>query len=151
MSVTSLPTLGAENASARQLPVDHKPLSRNERVVLKQLQMARRPLKAYQLLETLQESGFRAPMTIYRALGSLMRRRLVRKIASTNSFVATAPDAAAAPGAYCICRTCGRAIEKPLKSDDVARLFANAGMRIDQVFIEAHGECQDAECVRRVR
>lgn len=146
MSVTTVPQSGAHAASRPPATADDKPLTRNERVVLKKLQTAPHPLKAYQLLESLHESGMRAPMTIYRALSSLMQRGLVRKIASANAFVAAAPDMRSAPGAYFLCKSCGRAFEKPLDAKAIALLFTSSGLKIDTVFVEAHGECLQPEC-----
>jgi Fur family zinc uptake transcriptional regulator len=135
-------------ALRREAIADDKPLTRNERVVLTHLQKSRQPLKAYQLLENLREHGLRAPMTVYRALTALMRRGLVRKIASANAFIAASPDKVTAPGAYFICRSCGKTIEKPIELGEIQRLFPVSTVQIDQIFVEAHGECLDTRCVK---
>ena len=48
-------------------------LPRNQRLVLDALRKVRGPRTAYELLENLRDQGFRAPLTVYRALR--LRRR----------------------------------------------------------------------------
>lgn len=129
------PKLAASGAGER-------PLRRNENLVLEILEAAEQPVKAYQLLEALYDEGLRAPMTIYRALDALIERRLVKKIASLNAFVAAGKCAAA----FLVCRKCGRTVQRPLPREQVNDLFAAGEMAIDDVFIEAYGVCTGKDC-----
>lgn len=123
-----------------------RPLSRNEELVYGQLLKAGGPLKAYALLDRLHDEGLRAPMTIYRALDSLISRGSVRKIASLNAFVALTPDMRAAFGAFVTCSRCGRTRSIGIQSQIVEELLATAGMAISEVYIEAFGDCEGGEC-----
>lgn len=123
-----------------------KPMTQNERRVLQELSAAGAPMKAYALLERLQDDGIRAPMTVYRALEALIDRGAVKKVASQNAYVAVKEKDAQAVGAYVICRRCGRTHEVSLDEALIAGMLAPAGMAIDDVFIEAYGDCCNAEC-----
>ena len=124
---------------------DARPLTRNEIAVLAHLKSAARPMKAYELLEDLRTHGLKAPMTIYRALDQLMRRRLVRKIVSVNAFLAIDPNGPRA-GAYVICRVCGSTTERRLGARQIETLFSTLDAEIDEVFIEAYGACPEGGC-----
>lgn len=121
-------------------------LRRNERIVLRALEAAGSPRTAYQLLESLQDEGLRAPMTIYRSLAVLMKLGRVRKIISLNAFV-PAKAGARATG-FIICKECGVVRECALPLGNAEDLFAGAGMSIEEVVIEARGVCEDRNCRR---
>ncbi len=140
----------ARSASAthRKGVVDQRPMSRNEEMVYAQLIDAGEPLKAYALLDRLHDEGLRAPMTIYRALDSLIGRGLARKIASLNAFVALTPETRAAIGAFVTCTKCGRTRSIGLSNEVVESMLAPAGMAISDVFIEAFGDCDRVACAQ---
>lgn len=138
------PTAGADGRAAAA-----RPLTRNEEMVYAQLRSARGPLKAYALLERLRAEGLRAPMTIYRALDSLIDRRLARRIVSLNAFVALTPETEAAIGAFITCTKCGRTRVVGIEEGVVEGLLAPAGMAISDVFIEAFGDCAGVACEER--
>jgi Fur family transcriptional regulator, zinc uptake regulator len=125
---------------------DHRPMSRNEEMVYAQLLDAGEPLKAYDLLDRLHDDGLRAPMTIYRALDSLIGRGLARRIASLNAFVALTPEMRAAIGAFVTCTKCGRTRSIGLSNEVVEAMLAPAGMAISDVYIEAFGDCDRSGC-----
>ena len=76
--------------SASEQPADQNAayLTRNEQVVLAELEKWQTPAKAYDLLEKLIDKGLRSPMTIYRALDSLICKGLAKKVATLNAYVA---------------------------------------------------------------
>lgn len=125
---------------------DGKPMTQNERRVLQELSASGAPMKAYALLERLQDNGIRAPMTVYRALEALIDRGVVKKVASQNAYVAIKEKDAHAIDAFVICRRCGRTREVSLSETLIASMLAPAGLVIDDVFIEAYGDCCDAGC-----
>ncbi|NNU17399.1 transcriptional repressor [Parvularcula sp. ZS-1/3] len=92
--------------SPRALPERAK-LTRNDRMVLDSLRGFGRPMKAFDLLESLRHEGINAPMTVYRALSRLAEKGKVRKIESLNAFYAIPPEAEDASGAFLLCQTCG--------------------------------------------
>ncbi|MFN3960037.1 MAG: transcriptional repressor [Parvularculaceae bacterium] len=123
-----------------------RPLSRNEELVYGQLLKAGGPLKAYALLDQLHDEGLRAPMTIYRALDSLIGRGSVRKIASLNAFVALTPDIGAEFGAFVTCTRCGSTRSIGIQRQVVEALLVTADMAISEVYIEAFGDCDGGDC-----
>jgi len=116
-------------------------LKRNERLVYETLRKSPAPLKAYDLLEQLQEDGLRAPMTIYRALEALISKGFVKKIASLNAFAIITPARESGVRAFVICRDCMRAKEVVLDEKRVADLFTPLEVAADNLTIEVVGEC----------
>ncbi|WP_375202043.1 Fur family transcriptional regulator [Hyphococcus sp.] len=123
-----------------------KTLTRNERIIYRELCANARPMKAYALLERVHQQGLRAPMTVYRALNALIRHGLAKKVASMNAFVALRHEAGKTAEAFITCRTCGRTMEIGLSQRQVDEIFSAAGMQISDVFIEAYGECGAPDC-----
>lgn len=123
--------------SERQAPT----LRRNEQLVYDALCRSRGPLKAYELLDDLQDHGLRAPMTIYRALEALIAKDCVKKIESLNAFIAIGFDEKPRAHAFLICRECMRAKEIMLDEDQVAALFSPMQVSAGDVRIEAFGDC----------
>ena len=137
---------GAECIATPNGPVIQR-LRRNEQLVYDALHQSETPLKAYDLLEDLQDHGLRAPMTIYRALDALIAKGHVKKIASLNAFVTVRPSRKAQARAFLICRDCMQAREITLDEKQVANLFAPLSVAADDVRIEAFGDC-DQVCGR---
>ena len=63
-------------------------LSKNQQIVLKIIEQAKEPLKAYTILFNAQKKGIKAPPQIYRALDKLIEKGKIHKIESRNAFVA---------------------------------------------------------------
>jgi Fur family zinc uptake transcriptional regulator len=123
-----------------------QPLTRNEQLVYRELKLSDGPRKAYALLDALNDEGLRAPMTIYRALDGLIAKGLAKKITSLNAYAAIMPEARSAVIAYVTCRQCGKTREASVEKDEIIRLLAPTALTVGEVFIEAYGECQSAEC-----
>ena len=118
-------------------------LKRNEQLVYDALCKSKTPLKAYDILDGLQDYGLRAPMTIYRALEALVTKGYVRKIESLNAFMAVEFGHAAKACAFLICRKCMRVQEILLDDQQVASLFSPTQVSVDDVRVEAFGECHN--------
>lgn len=116
-------------------------LKRNEQLVYDALCKSKTPLKAYELLENLQEYGLRAPMTIYRALDALIAKGCVKKIASLNAFIAIRPGRASNASAILICRDCLKVKLITLEEQQVTQLFMQLPISSTDVCIEAFGDC----------
>lgn len=88
-------------------------LTKNQAQVLERLKAAAAPLSAYVLLDQLRDSGFRAPLQVYRALDTLIKGGYVHRLESLNAFVACAEphDHAHRMTAFAICDSCGHASE----------------------------------------
>ena len=117
-------------------------LKRNEQLVYDVLCRSETALKAYDLLEKLQDQGLRAPMTIYRALEALIAYGYVKKIVSLNAYIAIRPGRPAQARAFLICKDCMQAKEILLDKRQVAALFAPAPVSTSDVCIEAFGDCR---------
>ena len=118
-------------------------LRQNERYVYEALRQAKTPQKAYDLLEELRDSGLRSPMTIYRALDSLIARGHVRKIESINAFIAIQPGTAQQAHAFLICKKCHKTKEIMLNEERASTLFSPLQVSVDDVRIEALVECHE--------
>ena len=120
---------------------DFKGLRQNERIVYDALCQSKTPQKAYDLLERLQDHGLRAPMTIYRALDALIAKGHVRKIESLNAFVSIYQGDSTGVRAFLICKECMQAKEVTLNMQKAADLFSPLPVSMDDIRIEAFGEC----------
>lgn len=118
-------------------------LTKNETAVFKELQQADGPQKAYALLEALSEKGVRAPMTVYRALDGLIAKGFAKKITSQNAYILVNPETQSAVVAYVTCKRCGKTHEVSLEKSIIATMLASINLRLQEIFIEAYGECED--------
>lgn len=121
--------------------------TRNEGLVYEMLRVSKTPLKAYDLLSELKDSGVRAPMSVYRALEGLITKGYVKKIESLNAYIARlaagplGDKVSAGVSAFIICRECSQAKEIILDEDKVASLFAPLKIAVEKIRIEADGDC----------
>lgn len=74
---------------------------------------ARQPLGAYDLIRRLAQRFRRpvSPPTAYRALDFLQRQGFVRRLETSNAFLASYVEDPGDPGLVLICRSCGTAVE----------------------------------------
>jgi Fur family zinc uptake transcriptional regulator len=96
-------------------------------------------MKAYELLECLREEGINAPMTVYRALGRLAERGLVRKIESLNAYYALPSGAEGGCAAFLICRHCEALGYREIGTGEVARLTGD--LDVSDAYIELRTDC----------
>lgn len=119
------------------------------RRVLELIWASHQPIKAYDLLEQIQqERGNAAPPTVYRALDFLLEAGLIHKIESQSAYIGCALEHDRTPPKFFICRQCGRAAEIQSRAidqaiDDKAR---QAGFIVDRQTIEVDGLC--SACAR---
>ena len=120
-------------------------LTKNQALVLKALSNASQPLGAYAILDKLRSHGFKAPLTVYRALEQLAGLGLVHKIESLNSWTTCCGEHQANPPVFEICNDCGNVTEqfdgelvKSLNS-----MSERSGFIPDRSIIEIHGRCDD--------
>jgi len=119
--------------------------TKNQALVLKVLSNASQPLGAYAILDKLRGHGFKAPLTVYRALEQLAGQGLVHKIESLNSWTTCCGDHHANSPVFEICNDCGvvteqfdRELVKSLNS-----MSERSGFIPDRSIIEIHGLCDD--------
>ena len=120
-------------------------LTKNQALVLNVLTKASQPLGAYAILDKLRSYGFKAPLTVYRALEQLAGQGLVHKIESLNSWTSCCGKHQANPPVFEICNDCGVVTEqfdgelvKSLNS-----MSERSGFIPDRSIIEIHGRCDD--------
>ena len=116
--------------------------TRNEHLVYEALKRSRVPVKAYDLLEELQDQGLRAPMTIYRALDTLIAMGHAKKIKSLNAFIASPNGCEAKTVALLVCRQCNYVEEIPLAENQVHAMFRPHVIDGEDLFIEAYVDCK---------
>jgi Fur family zinc uptake transcriptional regulator len=118
----------------------------NHRRVYAHLRKAGAPLTAYQILEAMRGDGFRAPVTIYRALQRLMSEGRVHRVESLNAFVPCCdPDRGHGEPVFAICRDCGavREIMQAEVLDRLRKVAATIGFSVEQASVELKGRCSD--------
>lgn len=126
----------ASRGQARALP-------RNQRLVLDALRRERGARTAYELLETLRGEGFRAPLTVYRALEGLREKGLVHRIESIKAFIACCETDHEERPAFALCTRCGSVVEfeDPEMISRLEALCARSGFTLQRAMIELTGLC----------
>jgi Fur family transcriptional regulator, zinc uptake regulator len=122
-------------------------LTRNQSLVLVELQAAHAPVTAYALLDKLRPQGFKAPLQVYRALDRLMALGHIHKLESINAYMACAHGDGEGHhhgvAGFAICDQCGQ-VSEFADSAIEHRLEAWArsnGFHAQKSAIELHGQC----------
>ena len=126
--------------------VDVKPrLTKNQALVLKVLTNAPQPLGAYAILDKLRSHGFKAPLTVYRALEQLAGQGLVHKLESLDSWTTCCGEHQANPPVFEICNDCGNVSEQFDRElvKNLSSMSERSGFIPDRSIIEIHGRCDD--------
>ena len=107
------------------------------------------PMSAYMILDQLRDSGFRAPLQVYRALEKLIGMGRVHRLESLNAFIACSHMSCEKGGAtaFVICDRCENVQEV---CDDSVSLFLDgltqkAKFRASKPSIGLHGVCDACE------
>ena len=120
-------------------------LTKNQALVLNVLTKVSQPLGAYAILDKLRGHGFKAPLTVYRALEQLADQGLVHKLESLNSWTICCGEHQANPPVFEICNDCGNVTEhfdeELLKN--LNSMSERSGFIPDRSVIEIHGRCDD--------
>ena len=116
------------------------------REVLELVAKARKPVKAYDLLESLRDShAGAAPPTVYRALDFLLENGFIHKLESINAFVFCQHPAEAHQVPFLICDKCENATEV-CDEGAIAKLIEQQargfGFRAKAQTLEVHGVCK---------
>jgi Fur family zinc uptake transcriptional regulator len=114
--------------------------------VLRLVWDSHRPVGAYDILDSLKQSGQKAaPPTVYRALGFLIEADLVHRLDSLNAFVGCPDPRSSHRGQFLICRACRTVAE--LDDADIISVIQDkaAGLGFSAVhqMLEIQGLCQD--------
>lgn len=125
-------------------------LTRNQSLVYDALTRSQAPLSAYVILDKLRDSGFRAPLQVYRALEKLIEFGLVHRLESLNAFVAcshTQTDCCThhhGTVAFAICNVCGQVTEFHDHQIDhrLGDWVKNQKFKAEKTTIEIRGVCE---------
>src|SRR6185312_5155901 len=114
--------------------------------VLNLIARARKPVKAYDLLESLRDShAGAAPPTVYRALDFLLEHGFIHKLESINAFVYCQHPSEAHQVPFLICDVCEGATEL-CDEGAIAKLIEQQargfGFRAKAQTLEVHGLCK---------
>lgn len=121
-------------------------LTRNQHLVFGALAEADGPLSAYAILDRLRDSGFRAPLQVYRALDKLVEFGHVHRVESLNAFVACRhPECDTHESVvFAICEDCGGVTE--IADEGLARQLRQvgreAGFSLKKSVVELRGRCR---------
>jgi Fur family zinc uptake transcriptional regulator len=141
-----------DDAKSFVLAVEHASNERGLRLtplrreVLELVAAAGKPVKAYDLLDSLRDRhGNAAPPTVYRALDFLLEHGFIHKLESINAYVSCHHPAEAHQVPFLICDVCSCAQE--ICDERVAALIEvqakAAGFRPQAQTLEVHGVCKD--------
>ena len=131
-----------------------QPKTGNHERVYVHLRKAGVPLTAYQILEAMHDEGFRAPVTIYRALERLVKEGRVHRLESMNAFVPCCdPDHRHGAPAFAICDECGAVgeIVQPDLLDHLRGFAAAKGFSVARASVELKGRCADCAAKANAR
>lgn len=124
----------------------HPTLTKNQKLVFGSLSASDGPLTAYAILDLLRDSGFRAPLQVYRALDKLVEYGLVHRLESLNAFVACSHKGCSGHGtaAFAICEKCGLVSEfTPDKAIEALQSWTREeGFHLSRTTIELRGTCR---------
>jgi Fur family zinc uptake transcriptional regulator len=116
------------------------------REVLVLIAAARKPVKAYDLLDSLRVNhASAAPPTVYRALDFLLENRFIHKLESINSFVFCQHPTTAHQVPFLICDVCEGATEvcdDGAIADLIEQQARGLGFRANAQTLEVHGICK---------
>ena len=127
----------------------HKPLSKNQKIILEYIQKNKKPVKAYSILSNVQKKGINAPPQVYRALDKLIEIGKIHKVESQNSFVACKTSDCETPHAtaFSICDSCDEVseINDPKLFKYLLDFKDNSGIKFDGYNLEFFGTCKSCE------
>jgi Fur family zinc uptake transcriptional regulator len=114
------------------------------RRVLQLVWRSHEPVKAYELLETLQsEKKGAAPPTIYRALDFLQEQGFVHKLESLNAYIGCSEPGHNETSQFLICHECGVVVE--LDDDEISNVINEKtqalGFTPSELTLEIKGLC----------
>ncbi len=121
-------------------------LSKNQKIVLDDVEKANQPLKAYSILYNVQKKGLKAPLQVYRALDKLVEIGKIHKIESRNAFVACKNSNCVVSNAtaFSICESCEKVTEinNSKLSKYLSNFEDNSGMKYSKYNLEFFGLCK---------
>jgi Fur family transcriptional regulator, zinc uptake regulator len=118
------------------------------REVLQLVARAGKPVKAYDLLDSLRDThGNAAPPTVYRALDFLLENGFIHKLESINAYVACHHPAEQHQVPFLICDVCDGAQEvcDPRVAELIEAQARTFGFTPQGQTVEVHGVCKNCK------
>jgi Fur family transcriptional regulator, zinc uptake regulator len=154
-------TLDAGAAAARTLletavrsAVGHRSrMSANRQRVLKCILGSDGPMTAYSILRRLRtENPKAAPLSVYRALGFLMRSGLIDRIELLNAYVSRSDPSAKGARQFLVCGACRRVEEigEPAITETLREEAESRGFQVERLVVEFGGICKTCGAARQV-
>lgn len=116
--------------------------------VLELIWQSHRAVKAYDLLEILQqESSTAKPPTVYRAIDFLLDAGLVHKINSLNAFVGCSHPTESHRCMFLLCEVCGHVEEccQPALKHEIDHVALESGYKLRKISVELTGVCGECQ------
>ncbi|MEQ1789954.1 MAG: Fur family transcriptional regulator [Rickettsiales bacterium] len=122
-------------------------ISTHGKNVLNLLKKSKKPLTAYDILGKLQNSGVKAPQTVYRALETLIERGMIHRVQSLGAFVACHSVEEDHGTQFAVCRQCKTVIElhDHRICDFIKEIGNNIKFSIEREMLEIIGICNDCK------
>ena len=114
------------------------------RVIFTLIVEENRPIKAYDLLNSLIQKGYNAsPMTVYRQLDFLQKMGLIHKLRSSSAYIGCAHPEHTGASSFLICKSCHAVDECPtfLNGPSFAQMKKNHRFHVDEATFEIAGLC----------
>lgn len=127
-------------------------ISPNGKIVLALLKKSKKPLTAYDILGKLQNSGIKAPQTVYRALDRLEEHGLIHRIQSLGAFVACHNEEEGHGKQFAVCRKCNNVIElhEHRICDYISEIGRKIKFMIESEMLELTGICESCAKSRKI-
>lgn len=132
---------------AELLSLKHKlKFTRLRKDVLKLIWQSHMPLKAYDILDLLQQDASGAkPITVYRTLDFLLENRMIHKIASQNAFLGCAHPGDEHNCYFIICNKC-HVVKEGCEDTLLESIYSNLAknkFQAQHVTLEIQGICKN--------
>jgi Fur family zinc uptake transcriptional regulator len=124
------------------------PAPEQDRMIVKALREAGRPVSAYELIDQLRETAILAPQTVYRALDRLIAMGAAHRLESLNAFVACSHTRHEGRAVFAICENCGTVNEfdQPEAVAALAAWAKRSEFSVREMTLELRGRCKS--CAR---
>ena len=116
--------------------------------VLEIIITARKPVKAYDILDQLRQKKFSAkPITVYRTLDFLLQHAFIHKLDSINAFFACLHPLEHNECYFFLCNKCGKINEIFINDTKqiMQQIKSNNNFIITKMYLELSGECKNCE------
>ena len=121
----------------------HLKFTKDRKAVLELIWKGHEPVKAYDLLKSLDKNSFHPPL-VYRALDFLLENKLIHKIEATSSYVGCSHPSSNCNCYFLICDKCRKVIEAcgGDLENEVMAVAKKKSFVVQKVSLEVMGVCK---------